>query len=68
MAAPLPVLRKHYKQRAAVTAFYMGGPVDLGSDGKYLIIRTQAPFSVWLFPLTFPHKVHLLPPHAEVMS
>jgi hypothetical protein len=36
MSTP-PVLRKHYKQRAAVTAFYMGGPIDLGSDGEYVL-------------------------------
>jgi hypothetical protein len=68
MSAPPPVLRKHYKQRAAVSAFYMGGPIDLGCDGEYLIMRTQSCVSILFFPLTFPHKVHLLPPHAEVMS
>jgi hypothetical protein len=37
MSSHPPVLRKHYKQRAAVTAFYMGGPIDLGSDGEPLL-------------------------------
>ena len=48
MAAP-PVLRKHYKQRAAITAFYTGGPIDLGSDGEFLSSDPQMSIS----PLPF---------------
>jgi hypothetical protein len=45
----LPVLRKHYKQRAAVTAFYMGGPVDIGSDGECSAMTRLCVFGSLMF-------------------